>query len=136
MTSPLQKLNKRFRYKLDKDQYGRREHWTIMTNESGPLVGDCEDYSLTLLWYLEGKSFRDFWKALLSGKAEMWFCKVNGNGHAVLKYEGRWIDNGKKRWVDGFPEYDMKWKYPTLLIIWKLRRFLWDILWVKKVNKG
>lgn len=131
--SNLQKLNQRFRYKYDKDQYGRREHWAIMTNESGPLVGDCEDYSLTLLWYLEGKSLKNMFKALFSRKAEMWFCKgERGIGHAVLKYEGKWIDNNKQRWVDGFPNYDMKWRYPIPLILWKLRHFFWERLKEKR----
>lgn len=130
--SNLQKLNQRFRYKYDKDQYGRREYWTIMTNESGPLVGDCEDYSLTLLWYLEGKRLKNMFKALLTRKAEIWFCKVKGNGHAVLKYEGKWIDNNKQRWVDGFPNYDMKWRYPIPLILWKLRYFFWERLKEKR----
>lgn len=128
----LDDLNKRFVYTFDRNQYGRKEHWAIMTNESGPLLGDCEDYSLTLLWYLEGKSTKNFWKALLSGKAQVWFCKVDGVGHAVLKYEGKWIDNIKMRWVDGFPDYDMKWKFSTILIIWKLRWFFWDRLRGKK----
>ena len=119
--SNLQNLNSRFQYKYDKDQYGRKEHWTIMQQPEGPLVGDCEDYSLTLLWYLEGKSMRRFWWSLLTRKAEMWFCKVNGEGHAVLKYNGKWIDNIEKEWVSGFPKYDMKWKYPIPLILWKLR---------------
>lgn len=121
--SNLQNLNSRFQYKYDKDQYGRKEHWTIMQQDSGPLIGDCEDYSLTLLWYLEGKSMKNFWKALLSGRAEMWFCKVNGEGHAVLKYNGKWIDNGVRQWVDGFPNYDMKYRYMIPLILWKLRWF-------------
>lgn len=130
--SNLQNLNSRFQYKYDKDQYGRREYWNIMQEKNGPLVGDCEDYSLTLLWYLEGKSYWNFWKALFTRKAQIWFCLVNGNGHAILKYNGKWIDNGVKQWVDGFPQYDLKHRYVIPHIIWKLR---WQLL-SKIVRKG
>ena len=47
-------LNKKFKYVKDADQYGHREAWFIM--KKAPYTGDCEDYSLTLLYNLKGRS--------------------------------------------------------------------------------
>ena len=128
--SSLLKLNRRFRYKSDKDQYGRREYWAIMLNPDGPLVGDCEDYALTALWFLEEQSAKNFIKALATKKARIWFCYApNGEGHAVLQYHGKFVDNIQKRWCDELKTkgYDMRYPFSLIKIIWKLRRFLWDL---------
>ena len=50
----LVELNKKFKYRRDVDQYGNRDAWFIM--KQPPYVGDCEDYSLTLLYNLKGRS--------------------------------------------------------------------------------
>ena len=49
----LHELNKRFVYKSDS---GRIDNWRIIKSPVGAIYGDCEDYSLTLIWLLEGKS--------------------------------------------------------------------------------
>lgn len=129
MTTPLQRLNKRFRYQYDKDQYGRREYWAIMLNQSGPLVGDCEDYALTALWFLEDQSPKKFLWALLTKKAKIWFCHApNGEGHAVLEYHGMLTDNWQKKWCTELKTkgYDMKYPFSFAKVVWKLRWFLWD----------
>ena len=52
-----EELHKRFTYVTDKNQYGKREAWYIMNPD--PLAkewpvykGDCEDFSLTVLYQL------------------------------------------------------------------------------------
>ena len=47
----LEELNKKFKYRKDRDQYGSRDAWYVMNHE--PYNGDCEDYSLTLLFNLK-----------------------------------------------------------------------------------
>lgn len=89
----LQDLVDNFVYVKD-----RGEYWQILTpGKGGKYRGDCEDFSLTALYLLEG-SLWNFWKALLTRKAKMCFCKYKGTGHAVLRYEGRYIDNIQKSW--------------------------------------
>lgn len=97
----LEDINNRFVYTSDKDQFGKKDKWHLMKSDRGELYGDCEDYSYTLLWMLEGKSlFKVFW-SLLTKKSELWYCfSPSGVGHAVLKYEDKWIDNIQRRFVD------------------------------------
>lgn len=94
----LQDLNTNFTYTRDLDQYGKRDRWKIMT---GPeYVGDCEDYSLTVLWHLSGESWFKFWLLQLTGKAALLRCQVPSGGyHIVLRYGSHCIDNIQRRWV-------------------------------------
>lgn len=91
----LEYLTDNFKYVSDRGG----DNWRILTSPSadGKYYGDCEDFSLTALYLLEGSLFK-FWKALVFRKAKICFCKVNGGGHAVLRYEGRYIDNIQKVW--------------------------------------
>jgi len=92
----VEKLNSLFSYVKDADQYGHREAWFIM--KKAPYAGDCEDYSLTLLYNLKGRSLYKMLISLLIRESKICHCKVKGNGHAVLKYKGRYIDNIQKKW--------------------------------------
>ena len=37
--------------------------------------------------------------SLIKRQSKIRHCKVKGNRHAVLKYKGKYIDNGTKKWV-------------------------------------
>lgn len=93
-------LNARFTYRRDTG-----ESWRVLTG-GGPVEGDCEDYSLTLIWLAEGRSWVGFWRALISFKYVIWFCHApNGEGHAVLWCRGQgWTDNIQRRIVARLPE--------------------------------
>ncbi len=93
----LIQLNKKFKYRKDSDQYGKRDAWFIM--KQPPYVGDCEDYSLTLLYNLKGRSLLKMFLSLLIRESKILRCTVNGNGHAVLRYRGKYIDNNFKEWT-------------------------------------
>lgn len=82
-------LNGRFTYHADKG-----ESWRIMGGD-GPVAGDCEDYSLTLVWLYEGRSMWRFWWALVTFEYVLWQClSPGGAGHAVVWCRGRgWADN-------------------------------------------
>lgn len=133
--SYLDDINKRFEYRLDRDQYGYREYWAIMLNSEGRLVGDCEDYALTVLWYMKNKSLLRFVWSLLTKKAKIWYCLApNGEGHAVLQYRKSFIDNIQKQWCIELESkgYDMKYCFSNFTILKKLRVFLWNLLTKKK----
>ena len=89
-------LNKTWKYRYDSEQFQTAEFWTILKEE--PYQGDCEDYSLTLLYNINNKSMLGFWKDILTFKAKMCFCRVGGVGHAVLRYDGMYIDNIQRKW--------------------------------------
>jgi predicted transglutaminase-like cysteine proteinase len=93
----LKELNKSFKYVKDSDQFGSRDAWYIM--KLPPYEGDCEDYSLTLLYNLKDRSVTKLLLSLLIRESKLCFCKVDGVGHAVLKHKGQYIDNIQKRWV-------------------------------------
>lgn len=102
-------LNQRFSYTKDKG-----ESWTILKGD-GQVKGDCEDYSLTLAWLTEDKSYLKLFWAFLTFKYIIWFCKVSGNGHAIMYIRGKgWTDNISKKVMKDLPDY-YKLKYPMLL---------------------
>lgn len=119
--TPIEELNKRFKYTPDK-----LDKWTIMTNSSGPLKGDCEDYSLTLIWLSEGKSFVNFVFALLFMKYVLWYCYYNGEPHMIVKSKGMFADNIQRKWTKPFPkQYKMRFPVPSIfaLIFYAIKRF-------------
>lgn len=91
----LATLNKLFEYKADSG-----DKWRILKQDSDGLMrGDCEDYALSVLYYVVAdKSLLKFWWLLLT-KAKIHYVKNGGEGHAVLQYDGKYIDNWTKEWV-------------------------------------
>jgi len=94
----VEELNSSWAYKYDIDQYAQREYWQIMKEH--PYVGDCEDYALTLLYLISGKSMWKFWFYLITGKAQIRrVITKNERGHAVLRFGKYWADNWTKKFV-------------------------------------
>ena len=90
----LQTLNENYVYKYDR----KLDSWQVMKLENGKYYGDCEDYSLTVLFCIVSNgSWFTFWKLLFT-KAKMHYVENNG-GHAVLQVDGKYIDNWTKEWV-------------------------------------
>ena len=91
----------KWKYRTDKEQYGAADSWKIIysTNASGKYVGDCEDFSLSILWRLKGESHLKFWWSLITREAGI--CLVGPSkwkvSHAVLRYQGEYVDNWTKK---------------------------------------
>lgn len=95
-------------YLEDIEDLAKRFKWTkdgvdtfrILSNTTGPLEGDCDDFAVTALWLAEGRNMRWFWAAILTGRAVIWRALTDeGNGHAVLWHrEHGYIENGVPRW--------------------------------------
>jgi len=65
----------------------------------GKYRGDCDDFVLTAL-FIETGSLSKFWYELIFGSAKVFLVTTsNGGGHAVLRYNGRYIDNWSRSWV-------------------------------------
>ena len=111
----LEELNKKFKYRKDRDQYGFRDAWYVMNHE--PYHGDCEDYSLTLLFNLKDRKWEKFLLSLLIRESKICHCKVRGRGHAVLKYKGRYIDNIQKKWCTKAYMENRDYKFSSWLYI-------------------
>ncbi len=94
MSKDLDYLAKNFVYKRD----GKLDNWQIMPLDK--LEGDCDDYAVTALYLACDKSLVKFWWSILTFQAIFWHTlSPKGNGHLVLCYKNRYIDNWQKTWV-------------------------------------
>jgi hypothetical protein len=97
----VEEFTDNWQYRKDKDQYGFADAWKIIRkpNAKGKYVGDCEDYALSVLWRLCGKSDIRMWWMLITHQAGI--CCVGPSkiktSHAVLKYKGMYVDNWTKK---------------------------------------
>jgi len=115
---------KRFVYITDKKKYGFFETWAVMDTSEEKWTGDCEDYSLTVLWLISNKSKRTFlFNILLNPDYGMKFVRYikTGEGHAVLNYKDQYCDNIQKSWFSKnntkkYNQYHWKWPIPGPLI--------------------
>ena len=95
----FQEFNQHYEYKLDTRG---RDRWHVLKRDpDGVFRGDCEDYSLSILYYVVCRgSWLRFWLYLTFFRAQLCGCYTkNGRGHAVLRYRGQYIDNWTKEWV-------------------------------------
>lgn len=78
----LEQFNSKYRYKLDKDNFGFKEVWTMpKEKEDGLIYGDCEDYCIFLKHNVEQFKTWDYF-----------YCKINGIGHCILVKDNLVID--------------------------------------------
>lgn len=118
-------LNETWKYVYDSDQHGF-DRWVIM--KEPPYEGDCEDYALTLLWLMSGKSMINFWINVITMQAQLRrVITKKGEGHVVLRVGNLYIDNWSKRFVPwevleraGHKKY--LWMYDPLLVIVKMSK--------------
>ena len=95
----LTDFNNHYSYKYDPKG---RDEWRVLVEDSdGKYRGDCEDYSLSVLYYVIcQESWLKFWWLLTTFQAELCGCETKtGGGHAVLRYGDQYIDNWSKAWV-------------------------------------
>lgn len=82
-------VNAYWEYKPD----GKIDRWAFKS------PGDCENYALLVLKLIAGGQ-REAVRMLLRGRAAIWYVRtMSGDGHAVLEYNGRFIDNRLREWV-------------------------------------
>lgn len=93
----LDDLRRRFVYKAD----GRVDSFRILSAGFGPLEGDCDDFAVTALWIVAGKSMLRFWWLLIRRRAAIWRTFTpRGQRHAVLWCDGLgFIDNIRPQWA-------------------------------------
>ena len=99
----LDNYNDRFIYHRDERYFGYADNWRILSGDN--MTGDCEDYSLGLLYIACDNSKWNMFKSLLTRESKIWLVWVKRPGlappvgHAVLEFKGGFIDNNYKRWV-------------------------------------
>jgi hypothetical protein len=95
----LTDFNNRYSYKFDSKG---RDQWRVLKpNALDQYHGDCEDYSLSVLYYVICKeSWLKFWWLLITFQAKLCYVVTKKDGgHAVLRYGDQYIDNWTKEWV-------------------------------------
>lgn len=116
---------KHFKYVSDNEKYKFREVWNVVDTTKEEWEGDCEDYSLTVMWFMSGQNILVFLYNLLFNTAFTIHhvnVKSNGVGHAVMQYNDMYVDNIMREWkVDGDEaleayEFRFPW-YPPLILI-------------------
>lgn len=123
----LEVINTKWNYKADKG-----DKWRVLDINKDTIEGDCEDYSLTVLYYCicEGDWKKFLWY-IVSGKAAMWYVEVDtdepNRGHAVMGVDHYgWIDNWSKDFLltkkDMEETFDHKFKhkYNRIIVLLKL----------------
>jgi predicted transglutaminase-like cysteine proteinase len=116
MEAANKEVASKFRYVTDKIKYGFFETWSVMDTTKTVWEGDCEDYSLTVLWLMSNEKRSTFlFNILLHPDYGMHFVKYlpTGEGHAVLAYRDKFCDNIQKEWFskqnEAYEHYDWKW---------------------------
>lgn len=119
----IKRLNSTYMYVYDTKVYGF-DKWRIMKEE--PYLGDCEDYALTLLWFLSGKSMWNFWKNLFLGRAKIQrVLTKDGTGHVVLKIGDLYADNWTREFVswskmEEIGHKKFYWHYIPIEVVYKM----------------
>lgn len=109
-------LNDAFVYRSD-TRFGT---WRVLDlSDGGHVYGDCDDYGLTVAYFVAGNSLWRLFKMVASGKIELWHCHVGKAGHFVVKYDGQYIDNIHKKWVKSL-SYQMEHRYGVVKLAFKI----------------
>lgn len=90
-----------FRDRFTWESDGKLDSYHIMAEE-GPIIGDCDDYAVTILAELTGRNpLRLMWW-LITFKAQFWLVSdPNGDAHVTIHVRGLgYTDNWKRAWTD------------------------------------
>lgn len=105
----------------------RLDNWEILAPGPGGIYrGDCDDFACTALYLLVGESLVQFWLALLTRRAKIHFVRISDEGHAVLEFDGQYIDNIQREFCTreqletwSFP-YEFRFRCPLPFIALKM----------------
>lgn len=115
-------------------RYGRRgtvlSGWLLLDDDKP--VGDCEDFALTVLYHIEGRSWLRVLWAILTFRARFWFVDSPAGDdfprHTILYHRSHgWIDSleGYRHFRDA-PEGHQLY-FPWLWLAFPL--ILWGAVW-------
>ncbi len=113
---------KKFQYK--KDSIKIFDSWRILDIDQDTISGDCEDFSLTVIWNACGRNFLKFvlFVLILHKYRIHRVVDKNGESHAVGEVDQLWFDNWTMKALpkDQFfleTKHTYKHIYPSPLII-------------------
>jgi len=114
-------LKERFRYDID----GGIDTWHILRGDV--VYGDCDDFTITLLWECASRSILRMWWWILTFKAVPWLVEGPvGDRHVALWLRGHgWACNIFPYWRE---EQDMPKILPFILPIVILKLLLGKVM--------
>jgi hypothetical protein len=82
----------KFDYRQDPDFLF--DYWYVMKERNGKLKGDCEDFSLTVFWFLAGKNlFKFLWHLLIKHDYKLYIVDSLNGRHVIGCYDDLYFDN-------------------------------------------
>lgn len=113
MPDNLDDLRARFCYRSEES-----DHWTLLASERGYLRGDCDDFALTALWVLCGRSWLQVIWQVLTFNMLLWNVRTRaGVPHMALWVRGRgWICNMYPTWGASQHSLSVPYILPLFLI--------------------
>lgn len=90
-------IGKKFSYVEDKSTL--LDNWSVMKEKDGTMRGDCDDFTVTALWYYFGQSLLSFiWNVIIIGKGKIYRVKTTQNTwHIIGSVDGLFFDNWTKQ---------------------------------------
>ena len=103
-----------YKYKSDKEKFMTSlDIWEVIKPIDGVYYGDCESYCRTLKNI--DKQFKEW---------DLYFCKINGNGHCILYKNGDVIDCNTQKIVS-FEQYCKMYK------VTEFKKYNWFVVFSK-----
>lgn len=86
----------RFQYRKDSNLLF--DSWSVMRDKNGVFYGDCEDFTLTVFWYMANRNILVFLFNLFFFRYKLiWSITNKGEFHIYGKYGDLCFDNWTKR---------------------------------------
>jgi hypothetical protein len=94
LTEAIKRVSDKFVYTADKTGTFMRDNWFVMREQDGKYYGDCEDFSLTVMYLMAGGYLAMLLK-LLVGEYKLHMTSSTGANmdHCVGSIGGVWFDN-------------------------------------------
>jgi len=90
-------VNSQFQYTADPRSFFT-DYWFVMRSQNNVMRGDCDDYSITVLWLLCGGLWQFVWNVLILHRYRLHRVQTrNGEYHVVAQVGDVWFDNWTRR---------------------------------------
>ena len=93
LTEAVQYVSSRFVYRPDRLKIF--DSWRVMKETDGKLVGDCDDFAITVFWQLSNNNLFVFlFHLLITHRYRLYNVRtIDDEPHIVGSYKGIWFDN-------------------------------------------
>ena len=121
------KIVRELRYRFTWVSDGKVDSYHILAAD-GQVVGDCDDFAITVLAELVQRQWLKMLWWLVSGKAKFWLVlDPKKQRHVTLQLEGiGYTDNWKYRFTSSNAPHEELYRVYWPVVLWKLLIGMWD----------